>query len=72
MKNRTYTTRKAAEKIGVSFRTFNHWMAQGKIRASGSIQTPAGQTQWIWTDADIAIGRKVKAGQRPGPRPKVP
>jgi predicted site-specific integrase-resolvase len=65
---RTYSTQKAASKIGVSFRTLNRWLALRKIRPSQAIAMEGGRTLWRWTDADIAKGRKVKAAQKPGPK----
>ena len=65
---RTYGTRSAAARIGVSFRTLNRWLALGKIKPSKGVQIPGGRTLWLWTGADIAKGRKVKAAQRPGPK----
>jgi predicted site-specific integrase-resolvase len=70
MKN-TYTTRTAAAKMGVSFRTLNRWLALGKIKPSRAIELPTGRTLWLWNDADVIRGRKVKAAQRRGPRPKA-
>jgi hypothetical protein len=66
---KVYSTRQAAARIGVSFRTLNRWLALGKIKPSKAIKIPGGRTLWFWTDADIARGRKVKAKQRPGPKP---
>jgi len=68
---KTYSTETAAAKIGVSFRTLNRWLAFGLIRPSTAIPIGGGRTLWRWTDADIAKGRKLKAGQRPGPKPKA-
>ena len=34
---KTYSTEVAAKRIGVSFRTINRWLAQGKIRPSIAI-----------------------------------
>ncbi len=67
---KTYTTSIAAKKIGVSFRTLNRWIALGKIKASQGIPLADGRKLWVWTDADIDRGRKVKAEQQPGPKPK--
>jgi predicted site-specific integrase-resolvase len=67
---KTYTTSIAAKKIGVSFRTLNRWIALGKIKASQGFPLADGRKLWVWTNADIAEGRKVKAEQHPGPRPK--
>jgi hypothetical protein len=65
---KTYSTRQAAAKMRVSFRTLNRWLADGKIKPSTAIKLPTGRTLWLWNEADIAKGRKVKAAQRPGPR----
>jgi predicted site-specific integrase-resolvase len=65
---KTYGTRQAAKKIGVSFITLHRWIRDGKIRPQGI--PVEGRTLWYWTDADIAKGRKVKAAQKPGPKPK--
>jgi hypothetical protein len=67
---KTYSTRQAAAKMRVSFRTLNRWLADGKIKSSTAIRMPNGRTLWLWGDADIAKGRKVKAAQKPGPRAK--
>lgn len=65
-----YTTPQAAKKIGVSFLTIHRWLRDGKIRPSQAISL-RGRTLWLWTDGDIAKGRKVKAAQKPGPKPKA-
>jgi predicted site-specific integrase-resolvase len=63
---KTYSTEVAAKKIGVSFRTLNRWLAQGKIRPSTAIPFGDGRRLWRWSDSDLAKGRKVKAAQKPG------
>lgn len=68
---KTYTTEKAAAKIGVGFRTLNRWLALGKIKPSMAVKMPNGRTFWLWSDADLAKGRKVKAAQKPGPKPSA-
>jgi len=68
---KTYSTQQAARKMGVSFRTLNRWLALELIRPSMAIPMDGGRTLWRWTDADIARGRKVKAKQHPGPKPKA-
>jgi len=68
---KTYSTRQAAAKMRVSFRTLNRWLADGKIKPSRAIKMPHGSTLWLWGEADIAKGRKVKAAQTPGPKPKA-
>jgi hypothetical protein len=68
---KTYSTQRAASKIGVGFRTLNRWLALGLVRPSMAIPMGGGRTLWRWTDADIAKGRKVKATQKPGPKEHV-
>ncbi len=65
---KTYTTPQAAKLIGVSFITLHRWLRDGKIRPQGI--PLAGRTVWVWRDTDIARGKKVKAQQKPGPKPK--
>lgn len=67
---KTFSTKRAAVKIGVGFRTLNRWLALELIRPSVAVPIDGGRTLWRWTDADIAKGRKVKAAQHPGPKPK--
>lgn len=66
---KTHSTAQAARKIGVGFRTLNRWLELGKVRPSLAVPMGGGRTLWRWTDADIAKGRKVKAAQKPGPKP---
>ena len=68
---KTYSTRQAAAKMRVSFRTLNCWLADGKIKPSTAIKMPTGRTLWLWSEADIVKGRKVRAAQTPGPKPKA-
>jgi predicted site-specific integrase-resolvase len=65
---KTYSTAVAAKRMGVSFRTLNRWLALGKIRPSQQVPYGGDRILWLWTDADIAKGRKVKAAQKPGPQ----
>jgi len=67
---KTYSTQQAARKMDVSFRTLNRWLGLGLLRPSMAIPMGGGRTLWRWTDADMAKGRKVKAAQKPGPKPK--
>ena len=60
----------AAAKMRVAFRTLNRWLADGRIKPSTAIKMPSGRTLWLWSEADIAKGRRVKVGLRPGPQPK--
>jgi predicted site-specific integrase-resolvase len=68
-KGRTYTTPQAAKKIGVSFITLHRWLRDGKIHPRAI--PLKGRVLWVWSDADITKGRKVKATQKPGPKPKA-
>ena len=68
---KTYSTQQAAKKIGVSFRTLNRWLALELIRPYMAIPMGRERTLWRWSDRDIAKGRKVRAQQHPGPRPKA-
>jgi predicted site-specific integrase-resolvase len=64
-----YSTPQAAKKIGVSFITLHRWLRDGKIRPQAiPLQ---GRSLWLWTNADISKGRKVKSTQKPGPKPKA-
>ena len=65
---KTYSTRQAAKRMGVSFRTLNRWLALELIRPSMAIPIGGGRTLWRWTDADIVKGRKVNATLKPGPK----
>jgi len=67
--NKTYTTLQAAKKIGVSFRTLNRWLAVGLIRPA-AVPYGGGRFLWVFSDDDIAKGRKIKSEQHPGPKPK--
>jgi len=69
--NKIYSTRQAAAKMRVSFRTLNRWLADGRIKPSTAIEMPNGRTLWLWREADIAKGRRLKAELRPGPKPKA-
>jgi hypothetical protein len=68
---KTFSTRQASAKMRVSFRTLNRWLADGKIKPSTAIKMPNGRTLWLWREADIARGRRLKAKLRPGPKPKA-
>jgi hypothetical protein len=64
------STRQAAKKIGVGFRTLNRWLADGLIEASQGIPLTNGGCLWLWSDADIARGRTIKGTLKPGRKPK--
>lgn len=67
---KTYSTAQAARKLGIGLRTLKRWLAQGKLKASIAVPMAGNRTLWRWTHADIARGRKVKAAQKPGPKPR--
>lgn len=67
---KTYDTRQAAARIGVSFRTINRWLALGTIKPSEGVPYGGGRVLWRWTEADIAKGRKIKATLKPGRKPE--
>ena len=66
---KTYGTLEAAKLIGVSRITLHRWLKAKKIRPQ-AIPLGAGRILWRWTDRDIARAKRVKAEQRPGPKPK--
>jgi hypothetical protein len=68
---KTFSTKQAAAKMRVAFRTLNRWLADRRIKPSQAIKMPSGRTLWLWNDADIKRGRKLKAELRPGPKPKA-
>jgi hypothetical protein len=67
---KTYSTRQAATKMRVSFRTLNRWLAGGLLRPSIAVSMGASRTLWRWTQADIAKAEKVRAAIKPGPKKK--
>lgn len=67
---KTYDTKTAARKMGVSFRTLNRWLSLGTLRPSQGVPYGGGRILWRWSDADIAKGRKIKATLKPGPKPR--
>lgn len=54
-----YTTREAAEKVGVHFLTLHRMLQAGKVKPKG-IPLPGGKNLWQWTDADIAKAKRLK------------
>ena len=67
-----YNTRQAAVKIGVGFRTLNRWLNLGTIRPTQGVPYGNGRILWVWSDADILKGRKLKSETHPGRKPKSP
>jgi predicted site-specific integrase-resolvase len=68
---KTLSTQQAARMIGVSYITLRRWLAAGLIKPSVAVPMNGGRTLWRWTTADVEKARKVKARQKPGPRPRV-
>jgi predicted site-specific integrase-resolvase len=68
---KSYDTRQAARRIGVSFRTLNRWLGDGTIKPSEGVPYGGGRVLWRWTNADIAKGRRIKGTQKPGPKAKL-
>ena len=64
---KTYSTKQAAAKIGIGFRTLNRWLARGSIRPSVAIPMAKGARSGAGRTRTSRKGRKVKAAQKPGP-----
>jgi hypothetical protein len=64
------STRQAAAKMGVCFRTLNRWIELGRLEASQGVPLPNGKCLWLWSAADVARGRKIKSQLKPGRKPK--
>ena len=56
---KTYSTRQAAELIGIHWVTLHHWLAGRKVKPSIAIPLN-GRTLWRWTKKDISAVRKYK------------
>jgi hypothetical protein len=67
-KKKTYSTRQAALKVGISLRSLNRWLARGLLRPAIAVPMDGERTLWRWTETDLSKARKVKAAQRPGPK----
>lgn len=57
---KTYSTKEAAELIGVHWVTLLNWIRSGKVRPSQHLRMN-GATYWRWTDSDIAKTKAFKA-----------
>lgn len=60
VKMKTYSTKQAAEAVGISWITLWRWLTAGNIRPSKSLPFNGGRL-WRWTDADVERLRKYKA-----------
>jgi hypothetical protein len=54
---KSYSTREAASKMRVSFRTLNRWLSLGRVRPSLAIPLGGGRTLWRWPPADRNAAR---------------
>ena len=68
MSQKTYTTREAAKRVGVSHQTLRDWIEAGEV-APKSIAVGKMAIR-LWTEADIAEARKFRGTLKPGPRSK--
>jgi predicted site-specific integrase-resolvase len=66
---KTYSTREVAKMIGRSHLTLLRWLSKGIIRPSVVVPYD-GRHLWRWTAADVERARRLKATQKPGPKPK--
>jgi len=71
---KTYSTRQAAEIVGISWITLRRWLAAREVRPSVAVPYD-GRTLWRWTDADVEKLRKYKQenyrrGRGRKPKPK--
>jgi len=64
-----FSTRQAAEKLGVVVLTLQRHVASGTVDAP-PLQKVGGVTVRLWTNSDIEKARKVLAGIRPGRKKK--
>lgn len=67
---KSYSSREAAGKIGISLRQLARWLAAKLIRPSIAVPMSGGRTLWRWTAEDVEKARRVKTVQRPGPKPR--
>jgi len=66
---KTYTTKEAAGKVGVSYQTLHNWVNRGQIPAPRLINVGRNSI-YLWTKADVERARKLKGTLKPGPEPK--
>jgi len=68
MSQKTYTTREAAKKVGVSHQTLHNWIDAGEVAPK---QIEVGKmVVRLWTEGDIEKACKFKGTLRLGPRSK--
>jgi len=54
----TFSTRQAAQKLGIAYRTLAHYVSIGKVPAPGHLTTGE-RIVHIWSEEDIEIVRKL-------------
>ena len=57
---KTYSTKQAAEAVGISRVTLERWLLTGKVRPSQTIRFN-GEKHWRWTLSDVEKVRNFKA-----------
>jgi excisionase family DNA binding protein len=67
MSLKTFTTRQAAERIGVSRQTLQAWIAADRIPAPKPIEMGLISVR-LWTKADVERAREFKGTLKPGPK----
>ena len=60
MSAETYTTKEAAEAVGITRVTLQAWISKRKLKAPRT-QLLKGRAVRLWTQSDIAALRRVKA-----------
>lgn len=69
--NKSYSTREAARKLGVTLITLQRHVAARTVDAP-PLQKVGGVKVRLWFDRDIEKARKVLAGVKPGRKPRLP
>ncbi len=59
MKSKVYTSRQAAEGLGIALMTLQRWIKARKVKAP-RLTVRAGHAVRLWTQKDLARLRKVK------------
>jgi excisionase family DNA binding protein len=66
---RSFSTREAAEKLGVTLKTLQRHVSAGTIPAPAIVKV-GGVSVRLWTKRDIEKARKILAATKPGRKPK--
>lgn len=59
MSPKAYTTKQAADAVGISRATLQAWIASGKVKAP-DIEVRNGRAVRLWTPSDVAKLKAVK------------